>query len=91
MKTLARQLFSALLVLVSFSSFAASENALDSIGRSLADSSVNSAEARSRINDADMAQAVSEQSRAQLQQDVAITLQAQANASRGDVLALLGG
>ena len=72
-------------------SFAASENALDSIGRSLADSSVNSAEARSRINDADMAQAVSEQSRAQLQQDVAITLQAQANASRGDVLALLGG
>jgi flagellin len=71
-------------------SFAASQGQLDSVSRSLTDSSINNSESRSRISDADMAKAASEQSRALIQQEVTITLQARANASRGDVLALLG-
>lgn len=71
-------------------SFSASQRQLDSVGRSLTDSSISNAESRSRITDADMAQATSEHSRALVQREVEITLQAQANASRGDVLALLG-
>lgn len=71
-------------------SFAAAEKQLDSMSRNLMESSVNSAEARSRISDTDMAQAISEQSRELIKQEVAITMQAQANAGRADVLALLG-
>ncbi|WP_372831934.1 flagellin [Pontibacterium sp.] len=71
-------------------SFAASQRQLDSMGRSLTDSSISNAESRSRITDTDMAQATSEYTQALVQREVEITLQAQANASRGDVLALLG-
>lgn len=71
-------------------SFAASQSQLDSNVRSLSDASVSEEAARSRISDADLAKAISEQSRELLQRDVNITLQAQANAGRSDILALLG-
>lgn len=71
-------------------SFAGSQAQLDSVSRSLTDASVNNAESRSRITDTDMAKATSEHSRALIQQEVAISLQAQANAGRADVLALIG-
>lgn len=71
-------------------SFAASQNRLDSAANSLTNSALNSAESRSRISDTDMAKAASDLSREQLQREVAISMQAQANASRDQVLALLG-
>lgn len=71
-------------------SFAASQSQLDSTAQRLTDASVNSAEARSRISDTDYAKAISEQSREMLQREVAIAMQAQANAGRDQVLALLG-
>lgn len=71
-------------------SFAAGQRQLDSASRSLVESSISNTESRSRISDTDMAKAASEQSLALIQRDVAITLQAQANAGRSDVLALLG-
>jgi len=71
-------------------SFAASQSQLDSSARSLTNSSISEEAARSQISDADLAKAISEQSRELIQRDVNITLQAQANAGRGDILALLG-
>lgn len=70
-------------------SFAASQNRLESTANNLTESSINSASSRSQISDADVAQAISEQSRELLQRDIAISLQAQANAGRSEVLALL--
>lgn len=71
-------------------SFAISQNRLESTANSLTDASINAASSRSQISDTDTAQAISEQSLALIQREVAISMQAQANAERSDVLALLG-
>lgn len=68
----------------------ASQNRLDSTINTLSESSINQAAAASRIGDTDFAKAISEQTNAQIQQEVSIAIQAQANASRGLVLRLLG-
>ncbi len=68
----------------------ASQNRLDSTTNTLSESSINQAAAASQIGDTDFAKAISEQTNAQIQQEVGIAIQAQANASRGLVLRLLG-
>lgn len=68
----------------------ANQNRLDSTINTLTESSLNQAEAASRIGDTDYAKAISERSAALIQQEVGIAIQAQANANRGLVLNLLG-
>jgi flagellin len=70
--------------------FGAAQNRLDSTIDRLSGNTVNEAAAASRIGDTDYALAVSEQTNALIQQEVGIAIQAQANASRGIVLNLLG-
>jgi flagellin len=62
---------------------------LDFSASRLSDSTINQASARSQIQDTDYAAAVSEQTKRQLSEDVKLTLLAQANAQRGDVIKLL--
>ncbi|MDO6593948.1 flagellin [Neptuniibacter sp. 1_MG-2023] len=71
------------------SEIGANQNRLDSTINQLAETSLNSAEAASRIGDTDYAKALSERSAALVQQEVGIAMQAQANANRGLVLNLL--
>jgi flagellin len=70
--------------------FGAAQNRLDSTINRLSESTLNEAEAASRIGDTDFAQTISERANALIQQEVGIAIQAQANASRGLVLNLLG-
>lgn len=70
--------------------FGAAQNRLDSTINRLSENSINEAAAASRIGDTDFAQATSERANLLIQQEVGIALQAQANASRGLVLNLLG-
>ncbi|MCV6590592.1 MAG: flagellin [Marinobacterium sp.] len=71
------------------SDFGAMQNSLDSGVNSLLSETLNESAARSRISDTDMAQAISERSREQIKEKVEITMLAQANAQRGQVLNLL--
>lgn len=71
------------------SAFGSTENRLDSQVRNLLSNNVNQASARSQIQDTDFAAAVSELAKQQVQEDVEITMLAQANAKRGQVLQLL--
>lgn len=64
-------------------------NRLDSTVNNLYNSSVNSEQARSRIQDADIAKEVTDNIRGSMQQEVGLALQAQANANSGRVLQLL--
>lgn len=70
--------------------FGAAQNRLDSAINRLSENTINEATAASRIGDTDFAQAASERASLLIQQEVGIALQAQANASRGLVLNLLG-
>lgn len=72
------------------SEFGATQNRLDSTINQLSESGINEAAAASRIGDTDYAKAISERTNALIQQEVGIAVQAQANASRGLVLNLLG-
>lgn len=67
----------------------ATQNSLASTARNLTQSNVNTAEARSRIQDLDYAQASSQQAANDVQGQAALTVQAQANQQQGQVLALL--
>ena len=67
----------------------ATQNSLTSTARNLSQSNVNAAEARSRIQDLDYAQAASQQAVNDVQGQAALTVQAQANQQQGQVLALL--
>ncbi|MDO6568439.1 flagellin [Alteromonas sp. 1_MG-2023] len=67
----------------------ATQNSLASTARNLTQSNVNAAEARSRIQDLDYAQASSQQAANDVQGQAALTVQAQANQQQGQVLALL--
>ena len=72
------------------SEIGANQNRLDSTINRLSESSLNEAEAASRIGDTDYAKVISERSALLIQQEVGIAIQAQANANRGLVLNLLG-
>ena len=67
----------------------ATQNSLSSTARNLSQSNVNAAQARSRIQDLDYAQAASQQAVNDVQGQAALTVQAQANQQQGQVLALL--
>lgn len=67
----------------------ATQNALQSTARNLTQTNVNTAEARSRIQDLDYAQAASQQAINNVQGQAALSVQAQANQQEGAVLALL--
>jgi len=69
--------------------FGANHNRLERSIDSLMNQNINEVAARSRIADTDMAKAISELSQEQVQQQAQIAMQAQANASRGQVLSLL--
>ncbi|MEH6627421.1 MAG: flagellin [Motiliproteus sp.] len=69
--------------------FGASKNRLDSTVENLRSSIQSQTEARSGIQDSDVAQAISELIKNRLLQQSLISLQAQANAQRGEVLKLL--
>ena len=69
----------------------ATQNRFESAARNLAQTDVNVAAARSRIQDTDFAQATSENAAAGVQGQAAIAVQAQSNQQAGQVLALLGG
>ncbi len=69
--------------------FAASLNRLESTARSLIKGNVNAAEARSRIESVDYAQAVSERTINDIRSQAALTVQAQANQQQSQVLSLL--
>lgn len=71
-------------------SFGALESRFNSRIQDLEEQSINSAESASRIQDLDYAKASSERSAALIQEQVGIAMQAQANKSAGNVLALLG-
>ncbi|MEH6443516.1 MAG: flagellin [Oceanospirillaceae bacterium] len=71
------------------SAFGAAQNRLDSSAASLTNSTFNQASSLSQIEDTDYAAAISEQTKQLLARDVEITLLAQANAQRGQVLQLL--
>lgn len=66
-------------------------NRLDSTVNSLYNSAENVSASRSRIEDADLAKEISELTANQLQEDIAISLQTQANGDKGTVLRLLSG
>ncbi|NDV89883.1 flagellin [Alteromonas sp. 345S023] len=71
------------------SELGATQNALQSTARNLTQGTVNTAEARSRVQDLDYAQASSQQAANSIQSQAALTVQAQANQQQGAVLALL--
>ncbi|MCV2885427.1 flagellin [Aestuariibacter sp. AA17] len=68
----------------------ATQNAFESTARNLAQTDVNVAAARSRIQDTDYAQVTSENIQAGIQNQASIAVQTQANQQRGQVLSLLG-
>lgn len=65
------------------------QNRFESAARNLANADVNVSEARSRIQDTDFAQATSELASANILNQSTISVQAQANQQRGQVLSLL--
>lgn len=67
----------------------ATQNRFESAARSLTQSNINTAEARSRIQDLDFAQAASERASNDVLGQAALTVQAQANQQEGQVLSLL--
>lgn len=67
----------------------ATQNRFESAARTLSQANVNTAEARSRIQDLDFAQAVSQQASNDVLGQAALTVQAQANQQEGQVLSLL--
>ena len=67
------------------------QNQLASTARNLTQSDVNTAAARSRIQDTDYAQAVSQQAANDVLGQASLTVQAQANQQQGQVLSLLNG
>ena len=67
----------------------ATQNRFESAARTLTQANVNTAEARSRIQDLDFAQAVSQQASNGVLGQAALTVQAQANQQEGQVLSLL--
>lgn len=67
------------------------QNQLASTARNLTQSDVNIAAARSRIQDTDYAQAVSQQAANDVLGQASLTVQAQANQQQGQVLSLLNG
>jgi flagellin len=69
--------------------FGASLNRLESTARSLVKGDVNAAEARSRIDSVDYAQAASERAINDMRSQAALTVQAQANQQQSQVLSLL--
>ena len=69
--------------------FGAMQNRLESVGRSLAVASENTAAANSRVADADIAESMSELVRAQILQQAGISVLAQANQAPSLVLQLL--
>jgi len=69
--------------------FGAMQNRLESVGRSLAVASENTAAANSRVADADIASSMSELVRAQILQQAGISVLAQANQAPSLVLQLL--
>lgn len=71
------------------SELGATQNALQSTARNLTQSNVNAADARSRVQDLDFAQASSQLAANNIQSQAALTVQAQANQQQGAVLALL--
>jgi len=70
--------------------FGAAQNRLDSTINQLQESTINQSAAASRIGDTDFAKTISERTNALIQQEVSIAIQAQANASQGLVMQLLG-
>ena len=69
--------------------FGASLNRLESTARSLIKGNVSAAEARSRIESVDYAQAVSERTINDIRSQASLTVQAQANQQQSQVLSLL--
>ncbi len=69
--------------------FGASKNRLDSTIENLNDSIQSQTQARSRIEDSDIAMAISELIKNRILQQSLVSLQAQANSQRGEVLKLL--
>jgi len=67
----------------------ATQNRFESAARSLTQANVNTAEARSRIQDLDFAQAASQQASNDVIGQAALTVQAQANQQQSQVLSLL--
>ena len=67
------------------------QNQLASTARNLTQSDVNTAAARSRIQDTDYAQAASQQAANDVLGQASLTVQAQANQQQGQVLSLLNG
>ena len=67
----------------------ATQNRFESAARTLTQANVNTAEARSRIQDLDFAQAVSQQASNDVLGQAALPVQAQANQQEGQVLSLL--
>lgn len=67
------------------------QNQLASTARNLTQSDVNTAAARSRIQETDYAQAVSQQAANDVLGQASLTVQAQANQQQGQVLSLLNG
>ena len=67
----------------------ATQNRFESAARSLTQANVNTAEARSRIQDLDFAQATSQQASNDVLGQAALTVQAQANQQQSQVLSLL--
>lgn len=68
----------------------ATQNQFESAARNLANTEVNVAAARSRLQDTDYAQATAERASNDILSQASIAVQAQANQQRGQVLALLG-
>ena len=71
------------------SELGASSNRIESSIENLANSSVNTAEARSRITDTDFAKETAELAASQIRDQAQISVQAQANSSREGILKLL--
>ena len=71
------------------SDLGATQNRFESAARTLTQANVNTAEARSRIQDLDFAQASSQRASNDVQSQAALSVQAQANQQQGQVLALL--
>lgn len=73
------------------SDYGAATNRFESVISSQEQSRINNEEARSRIEDADLAKEISDFTRAKFQQQAENAVQVQANASRSSVLQLLQG
>ena len=68
----------------------ATQNQFESAARNLGNQEVNVAAARSRLQDTDYAQATADQAANNILSQASLSVQAQANQQRGQVLALLG-